>query len=100
MKKTYVDIELADGTVHEAVRVVAADKVRAAQIARTNNIPLVDGPEVAELLAYAATTRAGVVVAENLEAWRAQVTDYAGTETDPDDTADPTSALLEAPSMP
>ncbi|WP_172193240.1 hypothetical protein [Actinomyces faecalis] len=100
MKRTYLDIELADGSVHEAVRVVAADKVRAAQIARRNDVPLTDGPEVAELLAYAATTRTGIVAAEDLEAWRAQVTDYAASETDPDDTADPTSAPLAAPSMP
>lgn len=100
MRKTYVDIELADGTVHEGIRILFKDKERAEQIARDNEILLADGPKVLGLLAFAAATRAGVVVAENLKEWRSQVIDIAASETEPDDTADPTSALLEAPSMP
>lgn len=90
MKKTYLDIELADGTTHEMIRVVAGDKVRAATVARNNGIPLTDGPEIAELLAYAATTRTGVVTATDLEDWRTQVIDYAASESEPE-TQDPTS---------
>jgi|GEM_PF-6483493 len=100
MRKTYVDIELADGTVHEGIRILFKDKERAEQIARDNEILLADGPKVLGLLAFAAATRTGVVVAENLKAWHSQVIDIAASETEPDDTADPTSALLEAPSMP
>lgn len=91
MKRTYLDVELADGTVHEAVRVLAADRIRAAKIARTNGVPLDDSPEIAEYLAFAATTRTGLVSAEDLGAWRPQVADFASAEHEPEQgSADPT----------
>jgi hypothetical protein len=101
MKKIYLDIETADGTVHEHVRVLAADKVRAARIARLSDIPLGDNPEVAELLAFAATTRAGIVAADDLDAWRTQVLDFAASDGEPAGIgADPTTPSPEALSTP
>lgn len=89
MKKVYLDIETMDGTVHEQVRILAADKVRASKIARMNGVSLEDTIEALELFAYAATTRAGLVPAADLEEWRRQVADFAVSEDAP--AVDPTT---------
>lgn len=91
MKRLYLDVELTTGEVLEHVRVLTADRIRAVNIARANAIPLEDGPELVELLAYAATTRTGAVPAGTLSEWRAQAIDVAASEEEPTG-EDPTSA--------
>lgn len=76
MKKVYVTIEHTDGTVRDALRVHAADKIRASQIARTNSIPWEEGPQTHALLAYAAERRALATDAPDFDAWLDTVIDF------------------------
>lgn len=97
MIKSYLDIETADGTVHECVRVVAADKIRAAKIARLNGVPTDSAIELAEFIAFATATRTGIVEADNLEEFRAQVIDYGASDKEPE--SDPTRSAGEVLSV-
>lgn len=87
MKKIYATIEYADGTMHEKVRIYAADKINAAKTARMNDVPWVEGPEAHSLLAYQAVRRRGLTQADNYEDWMTNVVDFELSN----DEADPTT---------
>lgn len=91
MNKTYVTFELLDGTVHEKVRVLAADKVRAEGICRDNGWPLVEGPRFHVSLTYATAKRTEHTDALNVAAFMEDLADYAlSTDETEDGEPDPT----------
>lgn len=91
MNKTFVTFEMLDGTVHENVRVLAADKVRAEGICRDNGWKLVEGPRFHVALTYATAKRAGHTDAANVADFMEELADYAlSTEEAEDGEPDPT----------
>lgn len=91
MNKTFVTFEMLDGTVHEDVRVLAADKVRAEGICRDNGWKLVEGPRFHVALTYATAKRAGHTEAANVAAFMDELADYALSSDEADeDESDPT----------
>lgn len=76
MNKTFVTFEKLDGTVHEKVRVLAADKVRAEGICRDNGWPLVEGPRFHVSLTYAAAKRLELTERGNVADFMEELADY------------------------
>lgn len=92
MRALYVTAENLDGTRHQGVRVLAADRVRAQAVARANSVPWAEGPQCESLIAWAAMHRSGATTAL-YEQWLEEVADFALTNTAPhEDEEDPTSA--------
>lgn len=85
MIKTFVAYEMLDGTVHDKVRVLAADKVRAEGICRENGWPLVDGPRLTVAITYAAAKRTGSTEAATVGAFMDDLADYQLTNDEPDE---------------
>lgn len=86
MIKTFVSYEMQDGTEHENVRVLAADKVRAEGICRDNGWPLVDGPRLSVAITYAAARRTATTDAADVAAFMDDLADYALSNDDPEAT--------------
>ncbi|MGP4975850.1 hypothetical protein [Brachybacterium tyrofermentans] len=89
MIKTFVSYEMQDGTEHENVRVLAADKVRAEGICRDNGWQLVDGPRLSVAIAYAAAKRTESTDCANVADFMDQLADYALSNEQPEDDGEP-----------
>lgn len=85
MRKFYAAVETTDGTITDRVRIYAADRIRAAHMARTRGIPWEDGPEAQALLIYAAMRRTEKTNALDFDDFLAQVTDFQVTAEDSED---------------
>lgn len=86
MIKTFVSYEMQDGTEHENVRVLAADKVRAEGICRDNGWALVDGPRLSVAITYAAAKRTEGTDRANVADFMDELADYVLTNDQPEDT--------------
>lgn len=89
MRKSFVSVELIDGTVIEDERVLAADKVRAEGVFRSKGWPFEDGPRLGTVLAWAALQRAGHTDTKDVADFLEQLADYQVTNADPDDEDEP-----------
>lgn len=90
MKKLFISIEMTDGTAHENLRIFAADRVRASEIARTNSVPWEDTPKCHALLGYCTVKRLGLTDAPDFDTWMDNVVDFS-LSNDAPDFADPTT---------
>lgn len=91
MRKFYAAVETTDGAITENVRIYAADRIRAAAMARTRGIPWEDGPEAQALLIYAAMRRTQKTDALEFDDFLAQVIDFQVSADEDEDPTTPTT---------
>lgn len=91
MRKTFVAFEMMSGTVHESVRVLAADKVHAEATCRKQGWTLEDGPRLGVTITYATALRTKATDASSIGDFMEQLVDYEMTNAEPtEDEPDPT----------
>lgn len=76
MRKSFISVELIDGTVIEDERVLAADKVRAEGVCRSKGWPFEDGPRLGTLIAWATMQRVGHTTTKDVADFLDEVADY------------------------
>lgn len=98
MQKITVSVEMADGTVHENLRVVLKDQIRFGDVRAKHNWPSMeeDPMRFGAFLAYAAMTRLGLYPPERgFDEW---VDDVAWVDADMGAELDPTQPTTPASS--
>lgn len=93
MRKFNAIIERAS-SISTPIRLLAADKLKAARSARMNSIPWEDTPECQALMVFMAAKRTGFTTCDSLDDFLDEIEDYTIEE----DTSgvDPTSSSPEA----
>lgn len=102
MKRVYVNVETLDGTIHEGLRLLAIDRIRAHRTARMTGIEWEESPVCQALVTHAAAQRLGLPNTEDFDTWMNTVADFEMTNDAPEGAhaVDPTQPPQEVPSMP